>query len=390
MAENSKIEWTDHTFNPWIGCSKVHEGCRNCYAEADMDKRRHFAQWGIHGTRVKTSADNWAKPLKWDEAAREAGVRAKVFCSSLADVFEDWQGPIMSSGKNPVILSKQLRASRGPKDRLTMDDCRRELFRLIDCTPNLDWQLLTKRPENIGRMWAKCSNCHGIGLRPIDGEPGTYEFFGDDADCPVCVDGIARKNLWLGTSISNQASADRQIPELLKCRELSPVLFLSMEPLLGPVDLSRIATYAYGSSRHERNALTGTEWQEVGGDGGGLVMNLPTIDWVIVGGESGPNARPMHPDWANSLREQCRGARVSFFFKQWGEWAPFYDRDVDDPDWRKVPRESANVTRTNLAGGDGFHGDRVVYFRKAGKRDAGRTLDGREWSEFPEPATASR
>src|SRR5262245_49606753 len=119
--ENSKIQWTDHTFNVWRGCEKVSPGCAHCYAET-MSRRNPavLGEWGKHGTRVIASEAMWREPLKWDRQARAAGVRKRVFCASLADVFED----------RPELVA--------PRERL---------FRLIEDTPNLDWQLLTKRPE---------------------------------------------------------------------------------------------------------------------------------------------------------------------------------------------------------------------------------------------------
>jgi protein gp37 len=269
MAENSKIEWTDHTFNPWMGCTKVSPACANCYAERDFDHRYGKVKWGNAGTRVLTSDANWQKPMAWNRTAESLGIRYRVFCASLADVFEDWQGPIMSPGSNPVILGKEFRASKGD-NRMTMDDVRLQLFDLIDRTPNLDWLLLTKRPENIERMWFDPDSLNGF---------------------------PHRKNVWLGTSVENQEFADKRIPELLKCRDLSPVLFLSCEPLTGPVNITRIA---------EENGFASP-----GVDG---------IDWVITGGESGPNARPADPEWFRSLRDQCEAAGVPFHFKQWGEF----------------------------------------------------------------------
>ena len=112
-----------------------------------------------------------------------------------------------------------------------------------------------------------------------------------------------------------------------------------------------------------------------------------TLHWVIVGGESGAKARPMHPQWAKSLRDQCVAADVPFFFKQWGEWQITYDRDHDDPDWRNCPKPKNNTERyINLEGGHGFHGERVCFARCVGKKTAGRLLDGREWNQFPEVA----
>lgn len=294
MAENTKIEWANCTFNPWIGCTKVSPACSHCYAERDMDLRYKKAKWGPSGTRVVTSRENWMKPLKWDREAAAAGVRPRVFCSSLADVFEDWQGPMMSSGKDSVILGKDYRASTGD-NRLTMADVRAKLFELIDATPHLDWLLLTKRPENILRMWPSYES---------DARDGTRDYR------PGELGGLRMDNVWLATSVENQEYADKRIPELLKCRDLVPVLFLSCEPLLGEVDLE-CTPWPDGSTRTVDDISDGFD---------PLRFVNGHIDWVIAGGESGAFARPSKAEWFRSLREQCKSAGVPFFFKQWGEY----------------------------------------------------------------------
>lgn len=238
--ENSKIEWTTHTFNPWIGCTKVSDGCKHCYAEAMMDRRYGKVKWGPQGERQRTSSDNWGKPVRWNKRAAAEGRRYRVFCASLADVFED----------NPQLL-----------------DWRKELFSLIEQTPNLDWLLLTKRPQHV-----------------FDFVPGHW---------------LARlpANVWLGTSVENQEQADKRMPDLMAIP--AKVKFLSMEPLLGPVDL-------WGANyRNPNGGFTGavTSW----GNG---------INWVIVGGESGKDARPMQIEWAQDIQRQCAAADVPFFFKQ--------------------------------------------------------------------------
>lgn len=159
MAENSKIEWTHHTFNPWMGCTKVSPACKHCYAERDMDHRYGKVAWGPNGTRVLTSDANWTKPLKWNREAESSGVRARVFCASLADLFEDWQGPILNNKGERLWIDTAsatwLFASKEDSERSelarqrgveagTMNDVRQRLFALIDQTPNLDWLLLTK------------------------------------------------------------------------------------------------------------------------------------------------------------------------------------------------------------------------------------------------------
>ncbi len=242
MAENTGISWAHHTFNPWIGCTKVSPACKNCYAERDFDHRYGKAKWGPSGTRVVTSNENWKKPLRWNKEAAEKGVRYRVFCASLADVFEDWQGPMLSNSGYPVRIEVRIKGPSGKlattEDReMTMQDKRERLFNLIDATPNLDWLLLTKRPENIHRMWPKVFCDH----RVCEAAKGTNVYCPHDS-CDVD-DGVRlarRNNVWLGTSVENQEYANSRIPELLKCRDLSPVLWLSCEPLLGSVDLQNI------------------------------------------------------------------------------------------------------------------------------------------------------
>lgn len=220
MAENSKIEWTDHTFNPWIGCQKVSPGCDHCYAES-LSNRYGWAEWGPHGERKRTSEANWRKPRQWAKAALGTGKRPRVFCASLADVFDNQVPP----------------------------EWRGDLFDLIAATPELDWLLLTKRPENIARMF------------PTGEWP----------------------NVWLGTTCEDQERADRRIPLLLKQRRVGRH-FLSCEPLISEITFQ-------------------TEL-------------LLALDWVIVGGETGPGARMMQERWAEHIKAQCEVAGVCFFMKQ--------------------------------------------------------------------------
>ena len=286
MSENSKIEWTDHTFNPWIGCTKVSPGCDHCYAERDMAGRLKVVQWGPHGARVRTKPANWAKPVAWnrrhEEFFAQHGRRQRVFCASLADVFDNQVDPAW----------------------------RADLLELIDQTPNLDWLLLTKRVGNVADML-----------------PNGWL--------------MDHTNVWLGASIVNQVEADRDIPKLVALH--AAVKFLSMEPLLGPVDLR-------GNLPGER-AL---RWHRP-------MLNM--LDWVIVGGESGPAARPMHPEWARDLRDQCAAAGVPFLFKQWGEWRPV------------IPGEGAIGAQLKWEDGG-------VSIR-AGKKAAGRPLDDVQHDGYP-------
>lgn len=266
MAENTKIEWCDHTFNPWLGCAKVSPGCAHCYAEALMDLRYRKVKWGINGTRVKTSPYNWKKPIKWNDDAERLGIRRRVFCASLADVFEDWSGQVRSHRRLPIWSRMYDRPAK-------LDDLRRELFALIDATPSLDWLLLTKRPENIERFWPRRADVAN------DSRQTEYDYF--------------RQNVWLGASAEDQLAAESRIPALMRARNLVPILFLSCEPLLQPIDLFLACP-------------------------GPPPDNLAHLNWVIVGGESGPFTRPMAQEWAISLRDQCEQAGVRFFFKQAG------------------------------------------------------------------------
>mgnify|MGYP003392980641 CR=1 FL=1 len=285
MGQTTGISWTDHTFNPHIGCSKVHAGCAHCYAERDFDTRRGVAPWGPHGTRIVTSEANWKQPSKWNREAEAAGERRRVFCASLADVFEDWKGPIGGVTRNWISL----------------DDVRRELFAVIDSTPFLDWLLLTKRPENIRRMWSP--------MLHAEVQPEMH----------------FRANVWLGTSVSNDETADEQIPHLMKCRDLSPVLFLSAEPLLGPLDISLWTPN--GSS-----------------DPSAFREMMPCVDWVIAGGESGAGFRFVDPDWLRGLRDQCQAGDVPFFFKQWSGSNPkTLGKILDGREWCEFPNVSVSV-----------------------------------------------
>jgi protein gp37 len=309
VAEGTKIEWADHTFNPWEGCQKVGPGCDHCYAEARNARYAHGSMvapnWGPGAPRRRTSQGNWNKPRKWNRAAEafaEAhGRRQRVFCASLADVFDNAVDP----------------------------GWRRDLFDLIDETPMLDWLLLTKRIGNVMPMLADLGR-----------------------EClPV--------HVWLGATIVNQEEADRDIPKLLDAR--AAVRFLSMEPLLGPVELAKPLAAWQSSRTNDQKAHIG--W--------GTVL----LDWVIVGGESGTGSRPMHPGWVQSLRDQCEGIGIPFLFKQWGDWEPATDRAPD----RYVTWEGRSLALyeaiTPLPD--------YAPVSHVGKRRAGRMLLGRTYDGFP-------
>lgn len=322
MAENSNIEWCDHTFNPWRGCTKVSAGCAHCYAET-LSKRnpKLLGEWGKGKPRVLASDEMWRQPLKWNSRAgrqrlingqlltqwgttETAGQpdsrviniespdgfdgtmtvkewndlplpRPRVFCASLADWLDD---------EVPIEWFKRL-------------------LKLIHETPNIDWLLLTKRPQN----WRS----------RLEGMDHDIIFDTGDFVASEWLEGRPPANVWLGTSVEDQLVADARIPALLKIP--AKVRFLSCEPLLGPV----VFAEEWLGSEAWRDAVGSENYW---------------INWVIAGGESGPNARTMDAEWARSLRDQCSESEVPFLFKQWGG--------------------------TN-------------------KKASGRLLDGRTWNEFP-------
>lgn len=276
MAKNSSIEWTHHTFNPWWGCVKVSPACQHCYAET-WAKRVGQPVWGKNSPRRFFGESHWKDPIRWNAEAEATGERRRVFCASMADVFEK---------------------------RTDLKPWREKLWELIIETPMLDWLLLTKRPENIEKMvpWTK--------------------------DWPA--------NIWLGTTVETQKYADERLPHLLKHR--AKVRFLSCEPLLGEINLKA--------------------WIKVNKRKG-----LHGIDWIIAGGESGGAARPMHPDWARSLRDQAIKNEVAFHFKQWGQWVPSDDLAGTQKG------KAMDVIDTEMT--------------RMSKKLAGRLLDERTWDEFP-------
>lgn len=335
MAENTKIEWANHTFNPWFGCQKVGPGCDHCYAEG-WAKRSGLVQWGPGTDRRRSSEANWRKPIKWNRQAEiqhnawqafkdahpgltdsqlvEAGFvkpeRPRVFCASLADVF----------------------------DNAVPDAWRMDLFSLIAKTPYLDWLLVTKRVGNVMRM------CSGDGLM--------FDMIAD--------------RVWLGVTICNQEEADRDIPKLMQIP--AKVRWLSMEPLLGPVDLSQwldIIQYEDGAAWMRRNI--------------GHLHDM--LDWVVVGGESGPHARPMNPDWAYELCDQCDAADVPFLFKQWGEWAT-----AGNQAFGAIKGEVRHIRSDGSFWGDDLPEDEnadVLTVVKVGKAAAGRLLGGAQHDGYP-------
>ena len=292
MAENTKIEWTDHTFNPWEGCQKVGPGCDHCYAET---RNARFGggvavNWGPGAPRRRTSVANWQLPLKWDKLSeqwvRNGGPRTRVFCASLADVFDNAVDPAW----------------------------RADLFALIRSTPNLDWLLLTKRIGNAHEMIGEA--LIQLGTRPGGAGPTSL------------LPSWPWPNVWLGATLASRLEMLRDAAKLKATP--AAVRFWSVEPMLG--DFGELPP---GS--------------------------LP--DWVICGGESGPGARPMHPDWARGLRDQCAAAGVPFLFKQWGEWLGQLQDGSPEAEQMQINASDEPI--------------------RIGKKAAGRLLDGRTHDGFP-------
>ena len=304
MGQDSRIEWTTHTFNPWVGCTKVGPGCAHCYAER-WAKRSGLVQWGPNAGRRRTRAANWRAPRRWAAAGAAAARRPRVFCASLADVFDD---------QVPVAW-------------------RTDLWALIRETPDLDWIIVTKRIAGAAA------------LLPPDWGDGWPQ-------------------VWLLATVCGQDEAERDVPRLLATP--SARRGLSCEPLLGPIALRQLDA---GGPAASVDALTG-RWA----GGAGHVTTGPRLDWVIAGGESGPNARPMHPRWVRALRDDCQAAGVAFFFKQWGEWGPAE---------LVSPAPAARHARIALP-----PDDTAVY--RLGRRRAGRALDGRTWDQLPSGPPSGR
>ncbi len=322
MADTTKIPWCDATFNPWIGCTKISPGCDNCYAERDFDHRRHFVEWGRCKARRRTSDANWKKPLAWNRKCEREGRRMTVFAGSLCDVGDP----------------------EAPQE--WFDD----LVNLACNTPRLTWLFLTKRPETLARRW------QSFGIRyPANVLPG--------CDAARNLPPWPLPNVWMGTTVENQAAVDERIPMIDTIP--SAGCFISVEPMLGPVDISRFLVRFRCFNCHDisLSRVDGFVCPSCGEECLGSHHFSPSVDWVICGGETGPNARPMHPDWPMLLRDQCREAEVPFFFKQWGEWAPAGKRIF----------ENARMV---------LMGDKAFYH--IGKDAAGGLLDGQRHHELPE------
>lgn len=314
MADSTHIQWSDATWNFVTGCTKISKGCDNCYIERTPPFRmqhRSFSLPGVGGTTgVQLHRDRLDLPIKWRKPRR-------IFVNSLADLFHD-------DVPEQIIV---------------------EAFAVMALTARHTYQVLTKRPARMRSVLSSPDFRERV-------QRAALTRAGDKA--PWLVEPWwPLSNVWLGVSAEDQKWADIRIPILLTTP--AAVRWISAEPLLGPIDLTRI-TYTEGG---------GTHLDVVNGRHGVpdlWVADGKRIDWLVVGGESGKNARPMFPDWARSLRDQCVTAGVPFFYKQTGEWMDLTPGIAPGREIRAYPG---------------------ALLQRAGKRLAGRELDGREWNEFP-------
>lgn len=279
MGSKTNIAWCDHTFNPWRGCTRVSEGCRNCYAET-MSKRNSLVLgiWGPNGTRVMASQDMWHEPIVWNRQVRKERRRSRVFCASMADVFEDFGGSVKDHKGDTLFVQSRMGADAHEtillaRREASLNDIRGLLWELIEKTTHLDWLLLTKRPENISRMMP----------------PGDWP------------------NVWLGVSVENQNNLWR-VDALIDAPCQVPVRFISYEPALGPLDCPE--------------------------------LNLTGIDWVIYGGESGPGHRPDSNRWAWDVYQRCRKDMVAFFYKQSSGSKPGMNAELYGMKIQEFPKRS--------------------------------------------------
>lgn len=332
---DTKIEWTEKTWNPVRGCSVVSEGCRNCYA---MNFATRFAgkgepyeglayrnESGAHWTgKVRLIEEHLEDPLRWKKPAR-------IFVNSMSDLFHE----SLSFGQIFRVL-------------MVMQQC-----------PRHEFQVLTKRPARMKEFF-EWLNIWGIPTALAMGFSEYYEW--------------PYPNVWLGISCEDQKSFDERWPYLRDTPTWTR--WLSLEPLLGPINArsALIEDHYYCDVSDDPDDPTPAH------------RCSPAVNWVVVGGESGPHARPMHPDWARSLRDQCVSAGVPFFFKQWGEFVPLADRPeiLSEENEHDIYRDRIKIRGVNRAGDRKTcaedEGGEVV---RVGKKAAGRLLDGREWSEYP-------
>lgn len=341
MADKTTIEWTDASWPVVTGCDHISEGCDNCYAaKLTSGRLKHLpayaglAENSRFNGQVRILEDRLDWPLKWRKGR-------KIFVSDMADLFH----------------------AKVPTDFIT------DVFAVMALTPQHTFQVLTKRHARLRSLLSDPAFWYQVGRKARHrgySDRRAANHLGDGSNIYDVATWENRRHLpnaWIGVSVETQRWADIRIPVLLDTP--AAVRWISAEPLLGPVDLTNVA------------GINAVEPDWMGGPTGGTGAPHPLLDWVVAGGESGPGARPMHPDWARSLRDQCQAARVPFLFKQWGAWTPtrFVGIGNQGPRFAYVGEPVDE------------NGHRAVMER-VGKKAAGRELDGRTWDEYPTTATA--
>lgn len=334
MSDNSSIEWTDATWNPVTGCTEVSSGCDHCYAKTFAERWRgtpghHFEQ----GFDVVLRPERLDQPLRWRKPRR-------VFVNSMSDLFHDSVPDLFITR----VFEIMEQASEHTFQVLTKRHARMRSF-------------VQRRELDKQEYAAKFDQCPTEEMR----NSPAAEYARNRAASPPA-------NIWLGVSVEDQKWADIRVPVLLDTP--AAVRWLSCEPLLGPVNLSRwlVSRPAWGPEYPEPTSPMGLLVQDL--------VDVPALSWVVCGGESGPGARPMDPNWARSLRDQCEQVKVPFFFKQWGNWVP----PSQMPEGTFMSWDVENGTSAY---------DRDQPWR-VGKKRAGRLLDGKTWNEYPsvEPAVS--
>ena len=380
MADKTGIEWTDATWNPIAGCNDVSEGCRNCYARGMARRLEAMGSAKYAGlTVLQGSHVVWTGKIAFDEDALLQPLRWKrprmIFTNSMSDLFHE----------------------------NVTDEMRDRIFAVMAVCPQHTFQVLTKRPERMRAYFASAAYAN-VQLRACDmvqewitkngGVEGLTRVFRNmslslsrnnhavraDFEWPL-------PNVWLGVTVENQEAADERIPLLLQMP--AAVRFLSCEPLLGAITLPLHTDCAIvsadgidtvsGPDKIWRCSICKGFYKSVQDGAPGRERDVPAIDWVIVGGESGkgPGIRPMHPDWVRSLRDQSATAGVPFFFKQWGEFA-----EVDEVAADRAPERTWIVGAEPIAGT--LHSTGGAYMQRVGKKSAGDLLDGVRHHAFPE------
>lgn len=343
MSDKTGIEWCDATWNPVTGCSKVSEGCRNCYAKSFAERFKgvpgHYFESGFD---VTLRPDKLMQPIRWKRDRR-------IFVNSMSDLFhQEVPQPYIDQVFGIMLASHML------------EGVGKHTYMLLTKRPERMREYFSAGPERPLERWSKALD--GI-LIMDDGDVFYSEYI---SGWPI-EEMWPLPNLWLGVSVENQQAADERIPLLLQTP--AAIRFLSCEPLLGPVDIWKWHKFNPGDATYgwENQCSVGTP-DGMRHCGREPKQHTAGIDWVIVGGESGSKARPMHPWWVQELRDQCQAAGVPFFFKQWGEWRETHALRCNEP---------------GIKGKPWFHFDPDTSVCRIGMQAAGRELDGRKWDEFP-------